>query len=191
MAQSRNRSEFDQAGVYILVGYREEEDELQTLYIGQGDGIRKRIDSHVKHKDFWEWGIGFTSNSGGLNRAHITWLEYALIERATQAGRCHLDNGNVPQEPALIESEKADIQGFLREIFQILPLMGLRVFEIPQPVAEPHETNLALDSSAKDSDKDTIIVPAQQEGFERVFLGQNCWYAIRIGGTYYDTVFRS
>jgi len=27
---------------------------------------------------------------------------------------------------------------------------------------------------------DTIVVPAQEEGFKKVFLGQNCWYAIRI-----------
>ena len=25
-------------------------------------------------------------------------------------------------------------------------------------------------------------MPAQKEGFERVFLGENCWYAIRISG---------
>lgn len=30
---------------------------------------------------------------------------------------------------------------------------------------------------------DTIVVPARQEGFERVFLGENCWYAIRIHGS--------
>ena len=29
---------------------------------------------------------------------------------------------------------------------------------------------------------DTIIVPAKEDGFERVFLGENCWYAIRISG---------
>ncbi|MBK9294833.1 MAG: hypothetical protein IPM57_10410 [Oligoflexia bacterium] len=27
---------------------------------------------------------------------------------------------------------------------------------------------------------DTIIVPARKEGFERVFLGDNCWWSIRI-----------
>lgn len=27
---------------------------------------------------------------------------------------------------------------------------------------------------------DTVIVPAQKEGLEKVFLGENCWYAIRI-----------
>ena len=29
---------------------------------------------------------------------------------------------------------------------------------------------------------DTIVVPAQKEGFNRVFLGDNSWYAIRISG---------
>jgi hypothetical protein len=30
------------------------------------------------------------------------------------------------------------------------------------------------------SDLDTVVVPAREEGFERVFLGQNRWYAVRI-----------
>ena len=27
---------------------------------------------------------------------------------------------------------------------------------------------------------DTIVVPAKKEGFENVFIGENCWYSIRI-----------
>lgn len=30
---------------------------------------------------------------------------------------------------------------------------------------------------------DTVVVPAHREGFERTFLGQNCWHAVRIHGT--------
>lgn len=30
------------------------------------------------------------------------------------------------------------------------------------------------------SEIDTIVVPARKDGFEEVFLGENCWYAIRI-----------
>ncbi len=29
---------------------------------------------------------------------------------------------------------------------------------------------------------DTVVVPAQKDGFDQVFLGENCWYAIRISG---------
>jgi hypothetical protein len=179
--ETRNRDEFNRTGVYVLVGYQGEEDDLPTLYIGQGDGVRNRIESHYGKKDFWDWGIVFVSANNGLNRAHVTWLEYALVERAQQAKRSHLDNGNTPQEPGLSESEKADTQGFLKEILQILPLVGLRAFEIPKPVATPKASSQEPPISSKPQ-KDTIIVPAQKEGFDRVFLGENCWYAIRIAG---------
>lgn len=181
----KQRAEMQGTGVYILVGYKgdNENDELPTLYIGQGDGIRLRIDAHYNTKDFWDWGIVFVSTSGGLNRAHVTWLEYALVKRATEAMRCHLDNGNAPQEPALTEAEKADTQGFLKEIFQILPLVGLRAFEFPKAVAVPLATDpISTGPTLVKNKLDTIIVPAQKAGFEKVFLGENCWYAIRISG---------
>ena len=96
------------------------------MYVGQADGVKSRIDSHGQQKDFWDTGIVFVSNSGGLNRAHVTWLEHALVARAQETKRCHLGNANAPQEPALSEAEKADTQAFLREMLQILPLVGLQ-----------------------------------------------------------------
>lgn len=35
---------------------------------------------------------------------------------------------------------------------------------------------------------DTIVVPANKEGFESVFLGENCWYAIRISSAMLDKI---
>jgi hypothetical protein len=144
--------------------------------------FRNRIENHVQEKDFWDWGIVFVSTSGGLNRAHVTWLEYALIKRANEVHRCHLDNGNAPQEPSLTEAEKADTQGFLKEILQILPLVGLRAFEFSKPVAIPAAADPATRSRTLPMLLDTVIVPAQRDGFERVFLGEDCWRAIRISG---------
>jgi hypothetical protein len=41
-----------------------------------------------------------------------------------------------------------------------------------------------LSSSRVDAGEiDTVVVPAHKEGFERAFLGQNAWYAVRIHGT--------
>ena len=65
------------------------------------------------------------STNEGLNRDHITWLEYALTRRAQSATSWRLVNGNAPQESALSESEKADARAFLQEILRILPLVGL------------------------------------------------------------------
>lgn len=190
----RSRPEMLRTGVYILVGYGESDDGLPTLYIGQADGVKGRIESHHAAKHFWDWAAVFTSTSGGLNRAHATWLEHALVRRAQQAGRCRLDNGNTPQEPALSEAEKADTEGFLKEILQILPLVGLRAFEFPKAVAAPkaRDPGVAAISTTKPADSmrtpNTIIVPAQKEGFEQVFLGENAWYAIRIAGGMLDKI---
>jgi len=32
------------------------------------------------------------------------------------------------------------------------------------------------------SEIDTIVVPAREDGFQETFIGENCWYAIRIHG---------
>ncbi len=60
-----------------------------------------------------------------------------LIRHAVNAERSHLENGTEPQEPQLSEAEKADTQAFLREMLQILPLVGLNAFELPKAVAVP------------------------------------------------------
>lgn len=185
-AEIRKRPDFGKTGVYILVGYKGEDDDLPTIYIGQADGVGNRIESHIQKKDFWDWGVVFVSTSGGLNRAHVTWLEYTLVQRAIQAKRCRLDNGNAPQEPALTEAEKADTKGFLKEMLQILPLVGLRAFEFPKAVATPKATDAT--EKAVSHGIDTIIVPAQKDGFEQVFLGEDCWYAIRISGGMLDKI---
>lgn len=184
----RTREEMKSTGIYILVGYSHDEDEQPTVYIGQADGVKGRIDSHLKNKDFWDWAAVFVSTSGGLNRAHVTWLEYALVERAVNTKQCILDNGNVPQEPALTEAEKADTQGFMNEILQILPLVGLRALEFAKPVSVRPGSGPTRQREVKSERRDTIIVPAKADTFKKVFLGEDCWHAIRIAGGMIDKI---
>ena len=179
----RERQEFTKSGVYILTGTEEgQDDDLPTAYIGQAEEVGTRIESHDAQRDFWDWGYAFISSGNALNRAHITWLEHALIDLASRAARCHLANATQPREPRLSESERADTQGFLREMLRILPLLGVRIFEKPRAVASPGAGAPGVPVEIRRDERDTIIVPAQEDGFGKVFLGQNCWYAIRIGG---------
>jgi hypothetical protein len=172
----KNNSELGEPGIYVLIGYSEGESELPTVYIGQADNIRARVDQHIKGKEFWDKAAVFVSPNK-MNSTHARWLEYALIKRADEVKQCILENGNAPQEPKLSAAEKADMTVFFREILQTLPLVGIHVFEFREPIVE------AGDSPAKlKNEKDTIIVPAQKEGFERVFLGENAWWAVRISG---------
>jgi len=175
----RGHNCFERPGVYLLVGYESEEDELLTVYIGEGDGVRDRIDSHYKNKDFWLWAVAFVSANNSLNKAHIQWLEFALLERAKKINRCKIGNANTPQEPVLSPADLSDTSGFFTEILQILPLVGLRVFDKPRIVVP--DNAVATNSNSSDAEFDTVVVPAIQEGFERVFIGENRWYAVRIG----------
>jgi hypothetical protein len=181
--EARRLREFELPGVYILSGFAVDDAELPTVYVGEGDGIRGRIDQHFQAKDFWTTCIAFVSKNDGLNKAHIQWLEYALVRQAKEMQRCKLDNGNIPQEPALGDGEKAGTRTFFKEILKILPLAGLRAFEAPKViVSAPPKADVQQPTPSTGSEPDTIVVPALKEGFQDVFLGENCWYAIRISG---------
>ncbi len=160
----RKREELQQAGIYILAGYDDDED-LPCLYIGQADGIKNRLENHFKNKSFWDRALIFVSSNQGLNRAHITWLEWALIQKAQAIGRCKLDNTSIPNEPRLTESERADTQEFLHEILSILPLVEVTAFEKAQKIEQQNTPQ------QKPSNENTIVVPANKEGFERYFWG--------------------
>lgn len=169
----KNRPELNQTGIYILSGYANPEDELITIYIGQTDIVRSRIDQHIRNKIFWDKAILFVSQN--MTATYARWLEYALIKRAMETNRSKLENGNNPQEPPISEPEKAAMKVFLGEIYQTLPLVGINVFELPRVVARP-------DMQIKQGEKDTIVVSAHEDGFQRVFIGQNAWWAVRISG---------
>ena len=186
----RRRDEVGRTGIYILVGYKEADEELPTIYIGESDVVRDRIDSHEQNKDFWEHGYIFVTSNNGLNKAHVRWLERELIQQAKKANRSRLDNDTAPAEPPLSEAERADSRAFLREILQALPIMGLRAFEAPKPVASPR-ASVSEHASADDTSElitasapheVVVVVPAQEEGFKRVFIDEHRWRAIRIAG---------
>ena len=81
--------------------------------------------------------------------------------------------------------KKADTQAFLQEVLQILPLVGLRVFEVLRAVEVSKTVAISVDRKGL---RDLIVVPAQPEGFKQVFLGEDCWHAIRISGGMIDRI---
>ena len=124
----KNRKEFSQPGVYVLVG-PPEDGELPKIYVGEGDPVGPRLEQHYANKEFWTWAIFFVSTDSSLNKAHVQHLEAKLLEMARQAKRAALDNANSPQMPALSEAETADAESFLADMLSIFPLLGLTVFE--------------------------------------------------------------
>ncbi len=126
--QVRSRSEFQQTGVYLLMGPRLEGDG-ETIYIGEGDPVRPRLEDHYAKKDFWTKAVFFVAGPGQLNKAHVQYLEARLVQLANAAKRMPLENGNRPTEPTLSEPERAFVEVFLDNILGILPVLGIQAFE--------------------------------------------------------------
>ena len=133
----KQREELGQTGVYLLLGPRED-GEGEMLYVGEGDPVRPRLESHYAQKDFWNRAVCFVA-PGQLNKAHVQFLEANLVRLAKAAKRVPLDNGNSPAEPSLSEADRADMQVFLENMLGMLPVLGVHAFEqaMAAPVAEP------------------------------------------------------
>ena len=125
----RNRAEFQQTGVYLLLGPRTQGDG-ETIYIGEGDPVRPRLEEHYAKRDFWNRAVFFVAGPGQLNKAHVQYLEAQLVSRAKAAKRMPLENGNVPAEPTLSEADRADMDVFLSNILGMLPVLGIHAFEL-------------------------------------------------------------
>lgn len=127
-AETKGRAELDRAGVYLLVGPGDGGD-LPKVYIGEGDPTRPRLEDHVRKKEFWTHAVVFTSKDGNLNKAHVQRLESRLVQLATEAKRCDLDNNNAPNPPSLSEADTAEVDGFLDDLLLCLPTLGFAYFE--------------------------------------------------------------
>lgn len=55
--------------------------------------------------------------------------------------------------------------------------------DLREDVAPAEQTVKSGATRVDASEVDTVVVPAREEGFQEVFLGENRWYAIRIHGT--------
>jgi hypothetical protein len=131
--QVRDRSEFQQTGVYLLIGPRTD-GEGEMLYIGEGDPVRPRFENHFANKDFWTRAVFFVAGPGQLNKAHVQYLEAQLVSRARAAKRMPLENVNNPAEPTLSEADRADMVVFLHNILGMLPVLSIHAFEQSPPI---------------------------------------------------------
>jgi hypothetical protein len=130
----KQRVELNQTGVYLLLGPRDD-GEGEMLYLGEGDPVRPRLESHYAQKDFWTRAVCFVAAPGQLNKAHVQFLEANLVRLAKATKRMPLDNGNAPAEPTLSEADRADMLVFLSNMLGMLPVLGVQAFEQAPPAA--------------------------------------------------------
>lgn len=142
-AQARGeRTELRTPGVYVLIGPADSPDREARIYVGEAEDPRARLDKHHADKDFWNRLVVFTSFGQALNKATIRYLEASLLQRAANAARAELDNGNAPALPPLSEPERADAESFLSDMLVIYPILGVNVFEPLEEAVGPDRLHL-------------------------------------------------
>lgn len=139
------QEEFNRTGVYVLVGSSEGSG-LPTIYIGEGDPVKDRLNDHYSKKDFWDWAVFFVTKDNSLNKAHVQHLEARLLELAHEAKQSKIANTQKPLVPTLSKSQTADVESFLIDVLGIFPLLGLGVFEKTEQGTQPHGELLFIES---------------------------------------------
>jgi hypothetical protein len=130
----------------VLFG-SEQDSSLPTIYVGEGDPVKDRLNQHYSKKDFWDSAVFFVSKDNSLNKAHVKYLESKLLDLARLAKQSKIDNAHPSWPPTLSEAEIADVESFLLDMLSIFPLLGYGVFEKTETVKRPRDV-LMIDAKA-------------------------------------------
>jgi Domain of unknown function (DUF4357) len=128
--EARLRDEMRRSGAYVLIGPEENGTRPNRVYVGEGDEVRSRLDSHHREKDFWTHGYVLTAKDDSLNKAHVRYLEARLLHLAAEADAAVRENGTLPPVPRLGEAEEADMEWYLGTALTLLPLVGVTLFDV-------------------------------------------------------------
>ncbi len=132
------RGQLETPGVYVLAGTdenSEDNDNLQSIYIGQAENLFTRIEQHVLDTERSFWGnVVCVTGRGDFNNAHFRWMESHLVKRAKENDRCDLKNLAMPSKPQIAESDVVDVKQFIKETLQIFPVVEIGAFTAPKAV---------------------------------------------------------
>lgn len=126
---STDRPELANTGIYILFGKSDKLDKKGVAYIGEAEGIHKRLSQHLSSKEFWTEAIVFVSKDENLNKAHIKYLESRLYEIAIEINRYEILNSQIPTKSSVSESDQAEMEEFLNNVRLLINTLGYNIFE--------------------------------------------------------------
>lgn len=173
-----DRPEIREMGVYFLIGKSTDGFDQDVIYVGEGK-VWERLTQHDNNKDFWTRVICFVSKDKNLTKGHVQYLESLLVRKIQETGREILENTQKTQPgytciDTLPESERADMNSFLRHIEMVLPVLGCNVLK-PKP--QTH-------SSSKTSGSDTQVTENEESPLFEIHRSGTCAFAKEVNGEF-------
>lgn len=134
--EAGSRDELRNVGVYFLIG-ASEDDSKEPLYIGEAEDCLTRLQQHNRSKDFWTHALVVCSKTQQFTKTHIKFMEAFCYKEAGKANRFELNNGNMPNEPHLSESMRADLMDNYETMKVLVSTLGYPFFDqIKKPRAK-------------------------------------------------------
>ncbi|MDE4085384.1 GIY-YIG nuclease family protein [Planococcus maritimus] len=107
--------------VYFLFSETEE----SSVYIGQSINGIKRIKSHLREKDFWQFGILLVTDNNTFDKLSIDYLEYYFIQAFSKT-QYSLENQDLrPIAPNVNVFNLSTLNSFASQIQFLLEAMGI------------------------------------------------------------------
>ena len=144
-----DRTDLNSTGIYLLFGGSETSLEMNKVYIGEAEEILKRLNQHLKQKDFWNEAITFISKDDNLNKAHIKYLENRIYEMSLKVGRYELVNSQIPNKPNISEADIAEMEEFLANIKFLVNILGHKVLEEKREIRKSEGVNSTISDNAE------------------------------------------
>ena len=126
-----NRDDIKGPGVYFL--FCKEEDESDSVYIGESETIKDRLIQHLrdysadKEKYYWTTAVIFTGRD--LNKALVRYLEDRLVQLARDSKRYKVLTKNTYSKTVMKESHVAAMEEFIDNIKILINALGYKVLE--------------------------------------------------------------
>lgn len=127
LSQFSNRSDAENTGIYFLLG--KDENNIDTLYIGEAEKMLTRLKQHLKDQLYWSECIVVISKDNLLNKAHVKFLENKFYILAKTAGRSVVINSTVPTCSSLSEYDEAMLLEFISNTKLLVNTLGYKIFD--------------------------------------------------------------
>ena len=125
------RDDIKGAGIYFL--FCKEDDDSDSVYIGEAENIQERLIQHLrdysaeKEKYYWNTAVLFVGRD--LNKALIRYLENRLVETARASKRYLVLTKNTYRNTVMKESQIAAMEEFVDNIKVLISALGYKVLE--------------------------------------------------------------
>ena len=157
--------EIERPGVYVLLGADDTEPDQVLAYIGESEGVGKRLATHNSNdhakdsKVFWNDTIVLISKDENLTKSHARYVEACLVREAGLNPRWLLPNSQQPSQDAgrLPLPDRAAMDEFVGQAKTLVGALGCDLFRAIRGSLPDERTSASALSTPIGTSDDTFV----------------------------------